>query len=108
MTPLRALTPPEADRLDRDLGLLVPNIRITELLNEVAQATGFARCFTDLRDGRPVDDVTTVLAAVLADATNLGIERMADGSVANPERGTRKDEVLVESSCGEQIELLRE
>ncbi|MBL0407351.1 Tn3 family transposase [Microvirga aerilata] len=80
VTPLRALTPPEADRLDRDLDLLMPNIRITELLNEVAQATGFARCFTDLRDGRPADDVTAVLAAVLADATNLGIERMADAS----------------------------
>jgi hypothetical protein len=54
VTQLRALTPPEADRLDRDLDLLMPNIRITELLNEVAQATGFAHCFTDLRDGRPM------------------------------------------------------
>jgi hypothetical protein len=80
VTPLRALTPPEADRLDRDLDLLMPNIRITELLSEVAQETGFAHRFTYLRDGRPVDDVTAVLAAVLANATNLGIERMADAS----------------------------
>jgi len=36
--------------------------------------------FTDLRSGRRHDNPNAVLAAILADATNLGIERMADAS----------------------------
>jgi hypothetical protein len=53
---------------------------ITELLNDVHRMTGFADKFTDLRSGRPHKNPNAVLAAVLADASNLGIEKMADAS----------------------------
>ena len=42
--------------------------------------TGFADTFTELRSGRPHNNPNAVLAAVLADACNLGIEKMADAS----------------------------
>ncbi|MGO9236691.1 MAG: Tn3 family transposase [Methylocella sp.] len=80
VTPLKAITPPQADRLDRIIDDLLPRIRITELLADVDRRTGFAAHFTDLRSGRGHDNPNAVLAAILADATNLGIERMADAS----------------------------
>ena len=80
VSPTQAITPPEAERLDRALDRLMPRVRITELLHEVARRTGFAHAFTDLRSGKPVDNETALLAAILADGTNLGLERMADAS----------------------------
>ncbi len=80
VSPTQAITPPEADRLDRDLDRLMPRVRITELLNEVARRTGFTHAFTDLRSGKPVENETALLAAILADGSNLGLERMANAS----------------------------
>lgn len=77
ITPLKAITPPEADCLDRVIDGMLPRIRITELLNEVNRRTGFATKFTDLRTGRPHENPSAVLAAVLADANNQGLESMA-------------------------------
>ncbi len=47
-------------------------------LAEVNRWTGFAAAFTHLRTGLPADDPRVILTAVLADATNLGLTRMAD------------------------------
>jgi hypothetical protein len=48
ITPLQAVTPEAAELLaDRLYGLL-PKIRITDLLSEVAAWTGFSDCFTHL------------------------------------------------------------
>ena len=55
----------------------MPRVRITELLHEVNRATGFAYAFTNLRTGEQSDDDNALLAAILADATNLGLGRMA-------------------------------
>jgi len=80
VTPLLPLTPPGAEVLDRKLDALLPRVRVTELLREVAARTVFLSAFRDLRSGRAHDNPNAVLAAVLADATNLGLERMANAS----------------------------
>ncbi len=80
VSPTVAITPPEAERLDRDLDRLMPRVRITELLHEVSRRTGFAHAFTDLRSGKQGENESALLAAILADGTNLGLERMANAS----------------------------
>jgi len=78
ITPLQAVTPEAAERLaDRLCGLL-PKVRITDLLSEVAGWTGFSECFTHLRSGLPFEDRRVILTTVLADATNLGLTGMAE------------------------------
>ncbi len=47
-------------------------------LDDVDRWTGFSGAFTHLHTGLPADDPRVVLTAVLADATNLGLTRMAD------------------------------
>ncbi|MCY4328373.1 MAG: transposase [Rhodobacteraceae bacterium] len=53
---------------------------ITALLWEVNARTGFLDAFTDLRSGHHHADPAVPLAAILAGATNLGLERMAQAS----------------------------
>ena len=74
-------TVPDAARLlaGRLYGML-PRVRVTEVMADVEQATGFAACFTHLRTGSPAVDRAALLAAVLADGTNLGLSRMADAT----------------------------
>jgi TnpA family transposase len=80
ITPVKASAPPEARTFADRLDALLPAARITELLHEVARATGFAQAFTNLRTGECCDDVNALLAVILADATNLGLGRMAAAS----------------------------
>ena len=74
-------TVPDAARLlaGRLYGML-PRVRVTQVMGDVAQLTGFTDCFTHLRTGYPASDVPALLAAILADGTNLGLSRMADAT----------------------------
>jgi hypothetical protein len=78
ISPLKAVTRAEAEALADRLYAMTPNLRITNLLAEVDRWTGFSGAFTHLHSGAPAEDRRVVLTAVLADATNLGLTRMAD------------------------------
>jgi len=84
ITPLKAITPEAAEDAAGRLYGMLPNARVTSVLAEVHGWTGFADAFTHLHTGMPAEDPRVVLTAVLADATNLGLTRMADAcSVAS-------------------------
>ena len=78
VTPLKAVTPEAAEAAADQLYGMVPSVRVTDMLAEVDRWTGFSRAFTHLHTGLPAADPRVVLTAVLADATNLGLTRMAN------------------------------
>ncbi len=82
IAPVRSATPPDAAALAERIDALMPRVRVTDLLHEVARETGFLSAFTNLRTHRPVDNEAALLAVILADATNLGLSRMAEASQA--------------------------
>jgi hypothetical protein len=80
ITPVKATATPEARAFADGIEAMMPRVRITEVLHEVNRITGFAAAFTNLRTGETCDDENALLAAILADATNLGLGRMAAAS----------------------------
>jgi TnpA family transposase len=89
VAPVKAATPPEAEALAARIVAMLPPARITEVLHEVARATGFPTAFTNLRTGEACDNENALLAAILADATNLGLTRMAAAS-----HGVTRDQLI--------------
>jgi TnpA family transposase len=89
ITPVKAATPPEAEALAGRIDVMLPSVRITEVLHEVNRATGFSAAFTNLRTGEPCDNENALLATILADATNLGLTRMAAAS-----HGVTRDQLI--------------
>ena len=80
ITPLDAAVPEAAQFLIDQTGMLLPRVKITELLMDVDDWTGFTRHFVHLKGGEPVKDRTLLLSAILADAINLGLTKMAESS----------------------------
>jgi TnpA family transposase len=78
ITPIEKSTPPEAEALAARLYAMLPRIRVTDLLSEVARWTLFTECFTHLRSGETVADPQILMAGLLADGLNLGLTRMAE------------------------------
>jgi len=78
LTPLENAVPPEADTLMRQAYALLPHLKITELLLEVDRWTGFTRHFTHLKSNESAQDTAALLTAILADAINLGLTKMAE------------------------------
>ena len=77
ISPIRKTEDEAADTITRRLYAMLPRLRITDLFAEVHGWTSFADRFVHLRAGAPPDDARALMTAVLADATNLGLARMA-------------------------------
>ncbi|VXC99770.1 hypothetical protein SPHINGO8AM_70114 [Sphingomonas sp. 8AM] len=110
ISPLRAITPDEAEGVLAPLYAHLPSIRIPDLLADVDRWTGLTHCFTHLTTGRPHDDPRAILTAVLADATNLGHARMAEacGLVTQHQLGWLSAWHLREGSYGAALARLAE
>ena len=80
VTPLDRSVPDAAQHLIDRVSRLMPRIKITELLSDVDDWTGFTDHFVHLKTDEPAKDRTLLLSAVLADGINLGLTRMADSS----------------------------
>lgn len=78
VSPLKAITPPDAEDMRRVAYDRLPRVKITDLLLEVDSWTGFSECFTHRRSGRMADDRNALLTVILADGINLGLTRMAE------------------------------
>jgi hypothetical protein len=87
ISPLEDDTPPEAKLLKSQTYGLLPHVKITDLLLEVDRWTNFTRHFTHLKSAEPAADRSLLLTAILADAFNLGLEKMAE---ACPGTSTRQ------------------
>ncbi len=78
ITPLDNAVPDDAEALVRQVYSLLPHLKITELLLEVDDWTGFTRHFTHLKNGMMAEDRHLLLTTILADAINLGLSKMAE------------------------------
>jgi len=78
ITPLDAAVPDTAQAFINQTAMILPHIKITELLLEVDEWTGFARHFTHLKSGDRAKDKNLLLTTILADAINLGLTKMAE------------------------------
>jgi hypothetical protein len=72
--------PRGAKELPQKVYDLMPRVKLTDLLVGVDSLTGFTDHFTHLKTGEAPKDKEPVLAAILADGTNLGLAKMADAS----------------------------
>ena len=66
IAPIEKSTPPEAEALAARLYSMLPRIRITDLLSEVATWMPFLDCFTHLRTGETAADSRVLMAGLLA------------------------------------------
>jgi TnpA family transposase len=78
ITPLNTAVPNAAQALIDKTTMILPHLKITELLMEVDEWTGFTRHFTHLKTGETVKDKTLLMTTILADAINLGLTKMAE------------------------------
>ena len=87
IAPIEKSTPPDAEVLAAHLYAMLPRIRITDLMSEVARWTLFTDCFTHLRSGETVADSRVLMTGLLgrrpqswSDAYGRGLHRRQLGS----------------------------
>lgn len=78
ISPLSNAVPEEASSLMKQTYDLLPHVKITELLQEVDEWTGFTRHFTHIKSGNETKDKQLLLTAILADAINMGLSKMVE------------------------------
>src|SRR6516165_7591909 len=75
---LRKNTPESAEAFAEKAYALLPHVKITELFAEVDQWTNLGDRFVHLHTQAPPKNRQALLTAILADAINLGLARMAE------------------------------
>lgn len=80
VSPIEDDTPPEAKELVAQVYSMIPPVKITHLLQEVIGWIDFPQQFTHLKSGEPSQDLKLLLTAILSDAFNLGLEKMAQAT----------------------------
>ncbi|QCL98062.1 Tn3 family transposase [Agrobacterium tumefaciens] len=80
VTPRASDIPATAEALNAEITEMYPLVEVPDLLREVHEWTGFADQFTHVRTGDAPQNISAMLAGVLADGTNLGPKRMAGAS----------------------------
>jgi TnpA family transposase len=78
VTPLTSAVPEDAEALIRQAYALLPRVKVTDLLLEVDRWTSFTDDFTHLKEPEPAKDRALLLTVILADAINLGLNKMAE------------------------------
>ena len=78
VTPHDADMPSAAQAVIDQTAMLLPHVKITQLLQEADKWTGFTRHFTHLKTGEQVKDKALLLSAILADGINIGLSKMAE------------------------------
>ena len=73
---LKADVPEEAADLVLDLYRRLPSAKITEIMQDVAENTGFTEAFTHLRTGTPCKDIIGLLTVLLGEGLNVGLSKM--------------------------------
>ncbi|OHW61203.1 Tn3 transposase DDE domain protein [Andreesenia angusta] len=74
--------PKEAKQFSESLYKMLPRIKLTDLLMDVAQITGFHHQFTHASNNRKPDEgeTITIMAALLGMGMNIGLSKMADAT----------------------------
>ena len=80
IAPNSSAVPDDASGAVRTAYAALPDVRITDLLVEVDEWTNFSRHFEHLSSGELAKDREALFAAILGDALNLGLTRMARSS----------------------------
>ena len=79
-TRLKAAVPEGAAALLTDLYNRLPDVRITDMLQEVEATIGFSEAFTNFRTGAVCSDKIGLLTVLLSEGLNLGLSKMAEAS----------------------------
>lgn len=78
ITPFDTAVPIDAQALINQSSMCLPHVKVTDLLMEVDAWTGFSKHFTHLKSGDTAKDKKLLLTTILADAINLGLNKMAE------------------------------
>ena len=78
VTPLDAVTPESAQILITKVTSMLPTVKITELLLEVDEWTGFSNEFTHIKNDEVAKDKQLLFTAILSNGINLGLRKMAE------------------------------
>ncbi len=79
---LQADTPEEARNFSLSLYNMLPRVKLTDLLMEVAEWTGFKESFVHASSNQPPkgEEKSIVMASLMAMGTNIGLTKMAEAT----------------------------